>query len=121
MQGVSMNTLEHPNDLRDGAPLGSRLRPGHLSLFAFGVGLFALLLSLGHDQCSDYTGKSFLNGLVVVALITQGGSLVYAIARCVQRIPRAGRGLLVAIATSVLAVPGALFVAIAINGLLCGW
>jgi hypothetical protein len=98
-----------------------RLHPGHLSVIAIALGLLALGLTYGHDSCAEYTAKSVANGLLVAALLVQAGSLLYAVGLSVARVPGALGGLAAAALLSVAAIPCALFAALAINGILCGF
>jgi hypothetical protein len=105
----------------DGAArVAPRIHPGHFSVVACALGLLALGLSYGHDSCADYATKPVANGLLVAALLAQGGSLLYALALSVARVPRAVAGLAAAAVLSVVAVPCTAIAALAINGIMCG-
>jgi hypothetical protein len=110
-----MNTIEHSNY---DAPRTWRVHPGHLSALAVLAG-GAVLLFAPAESCADYTGKTVLNALIVLALLLQGAALVLAIVRAVQREQDALVGVAVSLVLSLLAVPGALFLLIVANGFLC--
>jgi hypothetical protein len=105
----------------DGATrVAPRIHPGHLSVVATALGLLALGLTHGHDPCLNYAAKSLANGLIVTALGVQVFSLLYAVALCLTRAPRALSGLAASALLTVLAVPAAFIAALAVNGFLCG-
>jgi hypothetical protein len=99
--------------------LASRLHPGYFSLVALAAGGGAFLLSLNHNGCGPYATKSLANALIVLALVAQAGALLYSIGQCLARVPGSGRGFLASLFLSVLAVPGAVVLAVFVNGVLC--
>jgi hypothetical protein len=114
-----MDTPEHSNQPVGRDSFSARIHPGHLSVLAILLCAPILVFAPGNDACSDYAGKHALNALVAAALVTQGGSLVFAICRCVAGVKGSLGGLVASIVLSILALPAAFFLLLVINGFLC--
>jgi hypothetical protein len=118
-----MNSREHlnetelaPGDLTDTTVAA----PGYFTAAAWVLGLVVLVVAKGHDGCTDYAAKPMLNALLVIALGLQVIAVVAAMMRVVGRVPGSGASLGLAFFMSVVAVPAAVVVYLAINGFICG-
>jgi hypothetical protein len=115
-----MESNEHLNCAACARRARRQVYPLYFTAAAWGLGAIVLALAGRHDPClGDYAAQPWLVGLLCGALALQGTSLVIAIVRVARRLPASGRGLVGALAMTLLSLPMAIGIFFGIVGFMC--